>query len=131
MAEAKLQETPTEAMIARLSMPQGGWAQAAREDALARLRVMGLPQRRDEYWKFTRPDTLTQPEAQPAAIFDHGEAPLFHDTDRLRIVFVDGEFDAEASDDLSLEGVSIERLADRKSLLKSFDRFRRDLDSSG
>ncbi|HCQ59151.1 MAG TPA: Fe-S cluster assembly protein SufD, partial [Sulfitobacter sp.] len=111
MAEAKLQETPTEAMIARLSMPQGGWAQAAREDALARLRAMGLPQRRDEYWKFTRPDTLTQPEAQPAAIFDHGEAPLFHDTDRLRIVFVDGEFDAEASDDLSLEGVSIERLA--------------------
>ena len=111
MAEAKLQETPTEAMIARLSMPQGGWAQAAREDALARLRAMGLPQRRDEYWKFTRPDTLTQPEAQPAAIFDHGEAPLFDDTDRLRIVFVDGEFDAEASDDLSLEGVSIERLA--------------------
>ncbi|MEQ5829107.1 Fe-S cluster assembly protein SufD [Sulfitobacter sp. NFXS29] len=111
MAEAKLQETPTEAMIARLSMPQGGWAQAAREDALARLRAMGLPQRRDEYWKFTRPDTLTQPEALPAAIFDHGEAPLFDDTDRLRIVFVDGEFDAEASDDLSLEGVSIERLA--------------------
>jgi uncharacterized protein (DUF1501 family) len=30
-----------------------------------------------------------------------------------------------------LEGVSIERLADRKSLLKSFDRFRRDVDSSG
>jgi Fe-S cluster assembly protein SufD len=111
MAEAKLQETPTEAMIARLSMPQGGWAQAAREDALARLRAMGLPQRRDEYWKFTRPDTLTQPDAQPAAIFDHGEAPLFDDTDRLRIVFVDGEFDAEASDDLALEGVSIERLA--------------------
>jgi Fe-S cluster assembly protein SufD len=111
MAEAKLRETPTEAMIARLSMPQGGWAQAAREDALARLRAMGLPQRRDEYWKFTRPDTLTQPDAQPAAIFDHGEAPLFDDTDRLRIVFVDGEFDAEASDDLALEGVSIERLA--------------------
>ena len=58
MAEAKLQETPTEAMIARQSMPQGGWAQVAREDALKRLRTMGLPQRRDEYWKFTRPDTL-------------------------------------------------------------------------
>ena len=111
MAEAKLQETPTEAMIARQSMPQGGWAQSAREDALARLRTMGLPQRRDEYWKFTRPDTLIQAEPVPAAILDHGDAPLFDGTDRLRIVFVDGEFDAEDSDDLSLEGVSIERLA--------------------
>ncbi|HBB82583.1 MAG TPA: Fe-S cluster assembly protein SufD, partial [Sulfitobacter sp.] len=111
MAEAKLQETPTEAMIASLDMPQGGWAQAAREDALARVRTMGLPQRRDEYWKFTRPDTLTQAEPVPAAIFDHGDAPLFDDTERLRIVFVDGVFDAEASDDLSLEGVSIDRLA--------------------
>ena len=106
-----MQETPPGGMMAGLSMREGGGAQAAREDALARLRAMGWPQRRDEYWKFTRPDTLTQPEAQPAAIFDHGEAPLFDDTDRLRIVFVDGEFDAEASDDLSLEGVSIERLA--------------------
>lgn len=111
MAEAKLQETATEAMIASLDMPLGGWAQAAREDALARVRTMGLPQRRDEYWKFTRPDTLTQAEALPAAIFDHGDAPLFDDTERLRIVFVDGVFDAEASDDLSLEGVKIERLA--------------------
>ncbi|MBO9431392.1 Fe-S cluster assembly protein SufD [Sulfitobacter sp. R18_1] len=111
MAEAQLKETPTEAMIAALDMPQGGWSHAAREDALARVRAMGLPQRRDEYWKFTRPDTLTQAEAQPAAIFDHGDAPLFDGTERLRIVFVDGVFDADASDDLTLEGVSIERLA--------------------
>ncbi|WP_411975081.1 Fe-S cluster assembly protein SufD [Sulfitobacter faviae] len=111
MAEAQLKETPTEAMIAALDMPQVGWSHAAREDALARVRAMGLPQRRDEYWKFTRPDTLTQAEAQPAAIFDHGDAPLFDGTERLRIVFVDGVFDPEASDDLTLEGVSIERLA--------------------
>ena len=111
MAEAQLKETPTEAMIAALDMPQGGWSHAAREDALARVRAMGLPQRRDEYWKFTRPDTLTQAGAQPAAIFDHGDAPLFDGTERLRIVFADGVFDAEASDDLTLEGVSIERLA--------------------
>ncbi|NUH64225.1 SufD family Fe-S cluster assembly protein [Sulfitobacter sp. S0837] len=111
MAEAKLQETATEAMISTLSMPQGGWAQPAREDALARVRAMGLPQRRDEYWKFTRPDTLTQAEPVPAAIFEHGDAPMFDGIDRLRIVFADGEFDADASDDLSLEGVKIERLA--------------------
>ncbi|MEX3315433.1 SufD family Fe-S cluster assembly protein [Sulfitobacter sp. PS-8MA] len=115
MAQANLQETATEAMISGLSMPQGGWTQAAREDALARVRAMGLPQRRDEYWKFTRPDTLTQAEPVPAAIFEHGDAPMFDGIDRLRIVFVDGEFDAEASDDLSLEGVKIERLAAAQS----------------
>jgi Fe-S cluster assembly protein SufD len=40
------------------------------------------------------------------------EPPVFGDVDRLRIVFVDGVFDAEASDDLSMEGLEIERLAD-------------------
>ena len=40
---------------------------------------------------------------------------MFDGTDRLKIVFVDGVFDAEASDDLSLEGITIERLADAQS----------------
>src|SRR6266567_8485228 len=34
-------------------------------------------------------------------------------------------------DDLVLNGITLDRLADRKSLLASFDRFRRDVDSSG
>ena len=37
----------------------------------------------------------------------------------------------EGRGDLVLDGVSLERLADRKALLASFDRFRRDVDSSG
>jgi Fe-S cluster assembly protein SufD len=37
---------------------------------------------------------------------------MFNEFDRLQIVFVDGVFDAEASDDLSLEGVKIDRIAD-------------------
>tara|TARA_R110002049_G_scaffold23545_9_gene83606 strand:- start:32896 stop:34176 length:1281 start_codon:yes stop_codon:yes gene_type:complete len=111
MAQATLKQTPTEAMIARHSLPQGGWSAPARADALSRLRTMGLPERRDEYWKFTRPDSLIQPEAQPAAVLTHDEAPLFDAVDRLKVVFVDGVFDAAASDDLTLEGISIERLA--------------------
>ena len=97
-----------------LRVPKGGgWITAAREDALGRVKSMGLPQRRDEYWKFTRPDSLTQAEAPPAAIFDDGDEPeMFGSFDRLRIVFTDGVFDAEASDDLDLEGVRIESLAD-------------------
>ncbi|WP_415402847.1 SufB/SufD family protein [Tateyamaria sp. SN3-11] len=113
---AALAEKPnlTEARIAELCLPKGGWSEAARTDALARLRAMGLPNRRDEYWKFTRPDALTQVGAQ-AAVFHNDEAPIFADTVALRIVFDDGVFNAEASDDLALEHVRIERLAEVKA----------------
>jgi Fe-S cluster assembly protein SufD len=43
-------------------------------------------------------------------VFHSDEAPLFADIDRLKIVFVDGVFDADASDDLTLAGIEIERL---------------------
>ena len=33
--------------------------------------------------------------------------------------------------DMTLNGVTIERLADRRPLLTSFDKFRRDVDTSG
>lgn len=111
MAEAAEQPTTTQTRLASLDMPTGGWSEAARKDALSRVQAMGLPERRDEYWRYTRPDTLTQAGAVPAALFHNDEAPIFGDIDRIKIVFVDGVFDAEASDDLSLEGVSIERLA--------------------
>ncbi len=115
MAAPAEQQNPTELMIASREMPVKGWSKAAREDALTRLRQMGLPERRDEYWKFTRPDTLIQTQASKAAVFDNDEAPLFDGMDRLKVVFVDGVFDAEASDDLSLEGIKIERLAEANS----------------
>lgn len=102
----------TEERIASLSMSESGFTAKARAEALARVRQMGLPGRRDEYWKFTRPDSLVQVGATKAAIFNPKEAPVFDTVDRLRIVFVDGVFDADASDDLSMEGLSIERLAD-------------------
>ncbi len=98
-------------IIAGREITASGWSQTARHEALSRLRAMGLPDRRDEYWKFTRPDTLTQAVAPEAAVFDNDEAPLFDGLDRLKIVFVDGVFDVGASDDLTLEGVTIERLA--------------------
>ncbi|MBD3663283.1 SufB/SufD family protein [Sulfitobacter aestuariivivens] len=115
MGEAAAQETPTEALIKGHAMPGEGWSVTAREDALNRLITMGIPHRRDEYWKFTRPDTLTQPAPEPAAVFVHDEAPLFDALDRLKVVFVDGVFDPTASDDLALEGIKIERLAEATS----------------
>ncbi len=104
--------TATEARLAGLELPQVGCTKEAREAALDRVRRMGLPGRRDEYWKYTRPDTLVQPEAPRAAVFAADEAPMFSTFDRLRVVFVDGVFSPELSDDLSLEGVQIDRLED-------------------
>ncbi|MGC9370949.1 MAG: Fe-S cluster assembly protein SufD [Paracoccaceae bacterium] len=112
MALAQAKIDAAEARLAALSVPEStGWAQAARADALARLRAMGLPGRRDEYWKYTDPSSLTAPETPRAAVFsDPGETPVFGEIDRLKIVFVDGVFDAEASDDLEMAGIEIERL---------------------
>lgn len=39
--------------------------------------------------------------------------------------------DGESRNDMTLNGVTLDRLADRRALLASFDRFRRDVDSSG
>lgn len=100
----------TEALLDTLEMPRGGCLEVVRRAALARLRAMGLPQRRDEYWKYTRPDTFVSAQVPPAALFASDESPMFDSFDRLKIVFVDGVFDPQASDDLALEGVCIDRL---------------------
>ena len=112
MALAQARQDQLAARIAGLSFAREGWLGEARLEALARLTAMGLPGRRDEYWRYTDPAGLTGP-LQPAATFvATDEAPAFDGIDRLRIVFVDGVFDAAASDDLALAGVEIERLAD-------------------
>jgi Fe-S cluster assembly protein SufD len=109
LKQAKLDATT--ARLAILTRPDGAaWATSARDDAIARLAAMGLPGRRDEYWKYTRPDTLAQSDAPLAPVFQHGEALLFDGIDRLKIVFRDGVYDAAASDDLTLAGVTIEPL---------------------
>ncbi|WP_208348637.1 Fe-S cluster assembly protein SufD [Pseudaestuariivita rosea] len=114
MALPKIKQDTTDTLLSSMAMPDGaGWSAAARADALARVQKMGLPTRRDEYWKYTDPATLTTVAAPPAATFDVGdETPLYDAIDRLKIVFVDGVFDAAASDDLTMAGVTISRLAE-------------------
>ncbi len=100
-------------LLGDLVMPQGAaWSTAARNSASERARKLGLPNRRDEYWKFTNPATLVQSQTPTASVFDAQETPVFEEIDRLKIFFVDGVFDKDASDDLALEGLQIDRLAD-------------------
>ncbi len=113
MALPKLKQDATDARLATLSLPKGaGWAAEARAAALTRVQTMGLPHARDEYWKYTKPATLVDAEAPAAATFKTDEPSTWDAVDRLTVVFNDGVFDADASDDLSLEGLEIERLSD-------------------
>lgn len=110
-----IQQAKADALAARLSdgkPGQGGWLGQAQAAALARVQGMGLPGKRDEYWRYTDPTTLNAPEAPTAALFDNrGEPRPFSALDRLKVVFVDGVFDARQSDNLALEGIEIERLS--------------------
>lgn len=112
MALVQAKQDQLSARIAGLSFAREGWLGAARAEALARLSAMGMPAKRDEYWRYTDPTSLTTVDAPKAAVFDDSdEAPVFDAIDRVKVVFVDGVFDAAASDDLRLAGVEIERLA--------------------
>ena len=112
MAALHSRQDALQARIAGLSLAGQGWLGAARTEALARLTAMGLPGKRDEYWRYTDPGALNAAEAAPVSLFDPGDEPApFSGVDRLKIVFVDGVFDASQSDALALTGVQIEPLA--------------------
>lgn len=117
MAQVQAKQDALTARIAGLDLPKEGWSAPARADALTRLSAMGLPSKRDEYWRYTDPSSLTSVEPQSAAPFAYSdEKMVFTDIDRLRVVFVDGVFDAEASDDLTLAGIEISLLTDEGDL---------------
>ena len=101
----------TEARIAGLDLPKGGFTAAARGAALTRLRTMGLPTSRDEYWKWTDPAVLNGATPPGSAAF-RVDRPIFDGRDKLRLIFTDGVFDADASDQGALDGVEISRLSD-------------------
>ena len=83
-----------------------------RAEALARLQAMGMPGKRDEYWRYTDPASLVSPEAPLAVATDYNdEPPVFGAVDCVKLVFVDGVFDELASDDMALAGVEVSRLA--------------------
>lgn len=110
---AQFKQDALTARIAGLSFVREGWIGRARSEALKRLTTMGLPHGRDEYWRYTRPDRLNEPEAPRATPFDASDEPAFFETvDRVKLVFTDGVFDAKASDNPSLAGIEIDRLQD-------------------
>ncbi|MSU89960.1 Fe-S cluster assembly protein SufD [Rhodobacteraceae bacterium 2CG4] len=113
MAVAQPKIDLAESLLSRHAAPGPGarWAQEARAAAAARLRAMGAPVRRDEYWKYTDPARLTAAELAPAAPLEPEKEALYGDRAQLKLVFVDGVLDADASDALALDGLTVEPLA--------------------
>ena len=98
------------ARLDALDLPVGGFTAAARKDAAARLQAMGLPGARDEYWRYTNPAPFNAPVPE-ALDYTARESSLFDGIERLKLVFVDGVFDAAASDPLTGEGMEIDVLS--------------------
>ena len=112
MGALKHNPETTAALLAQRSVPQGAdWSNQIRRTALSRVEAMGLPTKRDEYWRYTNPATFTATEPAPSDAL-RTDTPIFGETDKVRLIFEDGVFDAAASDDPTLAGVQITRLAD-------------------
>ena len=110
MARPKADPAALAALLEVLPAPaQGGWLAAAQAAGAARLAAMGLPQRRDEYWRYTDPAGFNAPLPDPAEA--SAEPSAFEGIARVRLVFVDGAFDAAASDDPAAAGVEIAPLS--------------------
>ena len=116
MALAQTKVTATQARLDAMSLPKIGWSAAARADAQTRVAAMGLPVRRDEYWKYTRPDELTSPNVKSAKASVQDNASIFGSLGCLSIVFEDGVFKAEKSDKLEEIDISLELLSEVNDL---------------
>ena len=78
-------------VMPHVTLPEGGmWATDARNAALSSMSEFGMPQKRDEYWRYTDPTALTSDTPPPASIFDADELALFDNVDRVKLFFVDG-----------------------------------------
>jgi Fe-S cluster assembly protein SufD len=89
---------------------EAGWVRTARSRAASRFLERGAPVRRDEYWRFTEPRSLTAIPPAPAAMLQTEDTEVFADVDALKLVFVDGVLVPERSDATALDGVEIQPL---------------------
>ena len=100
----------------QLSNANIGWSQKARESALSRLTDIGLPSHRDEYWKYTNPAELLTESLNVSSVEGLEHPNVFSEIEVLKIVFCDGVFSPELSDDFSSENMSISKLSDAGDL---------------
>jgi Fe-S cluster assembly protein SufD len=82
------------ARLAGLAADRRGWAGPARQAAADRLAAMGLPGRRDEYWRHTDPAPFNGAEGgAAAAVPDAATLAVFDGIDRVCLTFAGGALD--------------------------------------
>ena len=111
MAVGQTKLTATQSRLETLSLPRSGWTLARRSEAKYRVMSMGLPVRRDEYWKFTRPDELTSATVMNVKPLADDNALIFSKLDCHSIVFEDGVFNPQKSDKFDCDEVTLELLS--------------------
>ena len=102
-----------------LFQSRGGNVSPQAQQHLQQVQKLGLPTRKDEDWKYTSLDTLLASTfvapALPALTAEERDAHAVA-LDAYRLVFVDGQFDARLSDDLSASGFEVSVDNQRQSL---------------
>lgn len=96
MAQKGRDRPPTEAALAAWPVSAGGWSAAARTEARARLAAMGLPEKRDEYWRYTDPERFTM--SSPSALTDLPGGATLDVPGQVALRFSEGHFVAGGSD---------------------------------
>ena len=110
MAASSQQTLPTRALRdADLIDGSGAWAKEARLTASDRAQAAGLPQRRDEYWKYTRPDAFVQADVTLQASL-RSSLGLFDQRNTISVTFEDGKI--QADDAWQSLGISVEDESD-------------------
>ena len=98
---------------AELIASSGAWAKEARLSASKRAQSQGLPQRRDEYWKYTRPDVFVAGSVAVEAQI-RPEIDLFTDHAKTEIAFENAILVPDSLPEAA--NCSIESLADAAKL---------------
>ncbi|MCY3877293.1 MAG: SufD family Fe-S cluster assembly protein [Rhodobacteraceae bacterium] len=112
------QKTDTvEEFLGNYDSPCGtGWGKQAQAAAEARFRSIGLPARKDEYWRFAGPNGFSRTDCERVSVLSDSVQPAFHETDCLNLVFIDGVFRPDLSDREALKHVDIVKIADAMAL---------------
>lgn len=102
-----------------LFQARGGQTSPQAQEHLKQVKLLGLPSRKDEDWKYTSLDKLLTSTfvapALPALTAADRDAHALA-LDAWRLVFVDGQFDARLSDDLTDSGFEVTVNNQRQSL---------------
>ncbi len=88
-------------LTANLELPSDSLK--VREEALVNLEELGLPSKRDEYWKYTDPKRFCEPLTHKTEYQNLEKGPVFEIPDCIKLVFTDGLFNSDKSDSLEAE----------------------------